>query len=141
MSSFWGRVQLRFKQMLDQLKSFFDLAEIGQSRSSITNPLQWMVVVLIIGLLASLLIPHVPIWVIVILAICLLVVFGLFLYAYIYFMHTKPDVLRSENFHLSKMAIEHGLVGDNLQGLFKSDQILDKRAIDSRELPSGEEEK
>ncbi len=55
---------------------------------------------------------------------CFLVLFGLLLaYAYLYFMHKQPDVLRSEHFHLSKMAIERGLVGDSSHGLVDAESL------------------
>jgi hypothetical protein len=102
--------------MLDQLKSWLDLAQIGQSRSSITNPLQWTMVILIGGMVLCAIL-RLPDWIIIVLLVCLALVVALFLYAYLHFMHTKPDVLRSEQFHLQKLAIEHGLVGDSIHGL------------------------
>src|SRR2546430_16148156 len=112
--------------MFEQIKSFFHLAEIGQSRSSITNPLQWTMVILVGGILLMSLI-GLPLWIITSLLCCLFVVLGLFVYAYLYFMHKAPDVLRSEHYHLSKMAIEHGLVGDDIHGLFEEGEENNRR--------------
>jgi hypothetical protein len=109
--------------MLEQIKSWFDLAQIGQSRSSITNPLQWTMVILLVAILSCAL-AKLPMWVIIFLLVCFGLVFGLFLYAYLHFMHTKPDVLRSEQFHLQKMAIEHGYVGDSIHGLTEAAKAL-----------------
>lgn len=106
--------------MFAEIKSWFQLAEIGQSRSSITNPLQWMVVILLGGILLGAIIKF-PSWLIECLVGCLLLVLAVFLYSYLFFMHTKPDVLRSEQFHLSKMRIERGLVGDSLTGLVEQE--------------------
>jgi hypothetical protein len=108
--------------MLDQLKSWFQLAEIGQSRSSITNPLQWTMVILIAAILLLFKI-GLPSWVIDTFVMCLLAVVLLFAYTYLHFMHKNPDVLRSEQYHLSKMAIEHGLLGDSIQGLIKGQDV------------------
>lgn len=102
--------------MLDNFKALFNLAEVGQSRSSITNPLQWTMVILLIGMVLAAAF-KMPWWVLVSFLIAFLVVLALFIYAYVFCMHTNPDVLRSENYHLSKMAIEHGLLGDSLHGL------------------------
>lgn len=110
------------RKMLDQLKSWFQLAEIGQSRSSITNPLQWTMVILIVAVLSASL-AGLPPWMTMCLMISLLVVVVLFLYTYFHFMHKNPDVLRSEQFHLSKLAIEHGMLGDSIQGLVEGDKI------------------
>src|SRR5580692_9270641 len=110
--------------MLEYLKSWTHLAEIGQSRSSITNPLQWAMVILIGGMVLLILV-HTPVWVVATLFACLLLVIVIFAYAFLYFMHTQPDVLRSEHFHLSKMAIERGLVGDSITGLIEPDRLQD----------------
>jgi len=110
--------------MIEQIKSWLDLAQIGQSRSSITNPLQWTMVILIVAIL-SFAIARLPVWVIIVPLVCLAIVFGLFLYAYWHFMHTTPDVLRSEQFHLQKMAIEHGLIGDSIHGLVEGTKVQD----------------
>jgi hypothetical protein len=91
-------------------------ANIGQSRSSVLNPLQWMLVILVFGVGICLL-AHSPSWLVVLFAIMLGLVLSLFLGAYIYFARTNPDALRSEQFSLSKLAIEKGMVGDTLSGL------------------------
>jgi hypothetical protein len=69
-----------------------------------------------------------PYWIPMGLFISFLFVFGLFLYSYLHFMHKNPDVLRSENFHLSKMAIEHGLLGDSIHGLSDKELGTDQGA-------------
>jgi hypothetical protein len=66
---------------------------------------------------------HAPMWIISIPIACFVVVFGVFIYAYLFFMHKQPDVLRSEHYHLSKMAIEHGMVGDSIHGLIEQEEI------------------
>jgi hypothetical protein len=122
--------------MLEQLKSWFDLAQIGQSRSSITNPLQWTMVILLVAILSCAL-ARLPSWVIVFLLVCFGLVFCLFLYAYLHFMHTKPDVLRSEQFHLQKMAIEHGYVGDSIHGLTEATNVSNEvKLLESAKGPS-----
>jgi hypothetical protein len=124
--------------MLEQLKSWFDLAQIGQSRSSITNPLQWVMVILLVAIL-SCAFARLPIWVIIFLLVCFGLVFSLFLYAYLHFMHTKPDVLRSEQFHLQKMAIEHGYIGDSIHGLTEATKVLNNgemKLLDGAKGPS-----
>lgn len=124
--------------MLEQIKSWFDLAQIGQSRSSITNPLQWVMVILIIGMLFCF-VARLPGWVIILLGVCFALVFVLFLYTYMHFMHTKPDVLRSEQFHLQKMAIEHGLTGDSIYGLIERTKA--EREVNVKLLDNGKDSK
>jgi hypothetical protein len=91
-------------------------ANIGQSRSSVLNPLQWLLVILVAGVAICLLF-HSPSWLIGLFAVMLILVLCLFLGSYIYFARTNPDALRSEQFSLSKLAIEKGMVGDSLAGL------------------------
>lgn len=111
------RVKSKFlATMFEHFKTWFNLAQVGQSRSSITNPLQWTLVIIGGAILLGTMFGMRP-WIIDTLVVCWLVVLAIFAYAYLFFMHTNPDVLRSENFHLSKMAIERGLVGDSLHGL------------------------
>jgi hypothetical protein len=43
----------------------------------------------------------------------------LFLAAYIFFMIRDPEALRSERYSIQKMAIEKGLIGDDLHGLIE----------------------
>jgi hypothetical protein len=98
-------------------------ANIGQSRSSVLNPLQWMLVILVFGVVACLLC-HAPLWLVILFAGMLALVFVLSLLAYVYFARVNPDSLRSEQFSLSKLAIEKGLVGDSLAGLHPSPDFL-----------------
>ena len=96
--------------MPDYIKSLFRRADIGQSRSAITNPLQWAIVILLSGM-AMLWGVHAPEWLLVMLAVFLALFMVLFIGAYIYFGIKNPDFLRSEQYSLSKMAIERGMLG------------------------------
>jgi hypothetical protein len=87
--------------------------DIGQSRTSALNPLQWTLAILLLGLLI-LLWTGADKWIIVGLGVCVFGDVGLLAFGYFYFMFKNPDALRSEAFSLQKMAIERGLVGDSL---------------------------
>ncbi|MGC2423442.1 MAG: hypothetical protein WA666_03695 [Nitrospirota bacterium] len=67
--------------------------------------------------------------------IAILISFGLvlltYLSAYIYLLFNDRDALRSEVYTLSKMAIERGLMGDNITGLIEEPQEKYK-LIDSK---------
>jgi len=91
-------------------------ANIGQSRSSVLNPLQWLLVILVAGIAVCLSL-HSPSWLITLFAVLLVLTFVLLFSFYIYFARTDPDALRSEQFSLSKLAIQKGLVGDSIMGL------------------------
>jgi hypothetical protein len=114
--------------MTDYLKALFQRADIGQSRSAITNPLQWAMVILITGILL-LWRAGAPAWVIQLTVLFLCLFMLLFIASYIYFSVKNPDALRSEHFALSKIAIEHGLVGDNLHGLMDETSLPEKEPL------------
>jgi hypothetical protein len=117
------------------LQALLHIARVGQSRSSVINPLQWTMVPLLFALLAVLL-AHGPTWLLLFFAglICLVVL--LLLGAYIYFMIKNPDALRSETYSLARTAIEKPLLGDSLSGLREVMNILN--ATDAKLVGPGE---
>jgi hypothetical protein len=109
------------EQMFKTIRHF---SEIGRSRSSAINPLQWTLVLPLFGLLVSL-VSHGPIWLLAFFMILIAVLILLIVVAYIYFMIKSPDSLRSETFSLAKAAIEKHPLGDNLSGLRDVIDILE----------------
>ncbi len=89
--------------------------QIGQSRSSVLNPLQWTLAILLLGL-GILALSRAPAWIITGGAVGFFVSLAFLLFSYGFFMRKNPDALRSEWYSLNKIALEKGLVGDNLQG-------------------------
>jgi hypothetical protein len=57
--------------------------------------------------------------------------------AYLFLLRRAPDALRSEGFTLRKMALEKGLIGDNLAGLFEPTADLGAGSVQSAKLPAG----
>jgi hypothetical protein len=111
---------------------FFREARIGQSRSSVLNPLQWLTVILAASLLTAMAF-HLPPWVGITITVFLAATVLLLLSAYIFFMQRNPDALRSEKYSLQKMAIEKGLVGDDIAGLINPEKIV--ISSDIKQLP------
>jgi hypothetical protein len=108
-------VKSNITRMFD-FKALLEQAEIGRSRSSVINPLQWAVVIILTGLLAILL-GHAPSWLLVFFSCLLGLLVLLLVLAYIYFGVKNPDALRSEKYVLVKAAIEKQYAGDSLTGL------------------------
>jgi hypothetical protein len=106
------------------LQHFFSHANASGARSTALYALQW-VIGLFLSALALLVFSGAPPWLLILVGLALSVVLVVFLGAYLYLLLRNPDALRSEHFSLSKMAIEKGLVGDNVQGL------IDPMTIDS----------
>ncbi len=94
-------MSFRFDKLLSSQSS------IGQSRSSILNPLQWMTVILVGGL-ASFVFAHAPAWLIILMAVLLSLTFALFAGGFIFFMIREPGTLRSEMYALLKGAMDRG---------------------------------
>ncbi len=112
---------LHFPEVLVQriLQTLVNKADIGQSRTSALNPLQWLTVILGVILLIGIAISA-PIWLLISLLCLLVASVLLLLFAFGYFMFANPDALRSEKYVFSKLALEKGLIGDDLVGLLES---------------------
>jgi hypothetical protein len=112
----------QYKHVISSITFMFDFrallqqAEIGRSRSSVINPLQWAVVIILAGMLGILL-GHAPSWLLIFFSCLLGLLVVLLALAYVYFGITNPDALRSEKYVLVKAAIEKQYAGDSLTGL------------------------
>ena len=98
------------------IQHFFSQANARGARSTALHALQWAIGLLLSGT-AVLVFANAPSWLLIGVGVALALVLLVFLGAYIYLLSRNPDALRSEQFSLSKMAIEKGLIGDNVSGL------------------------
>jgi hypothetical protein len=101
---------------VELIRSFLERADAQGSRSTVLTPLGWLTAMLLSGFIAVLII-QAPLWATTSIGITLGVCVFLYLAAYTYFAFKNPELLRSEKFTLSKMAIERSITGDNLSGL------------------------
>ena len=101
--------------MIAILKEFFRQATVGGSRSTALQPLQWALGILLSATICSAVL-NAPSWLTVTFSALSISIVVLFVVAFVYFMLTAPDALRSERFTLKKMAIERGILGDSLVG-------------------------
>jgi preprotein translocase subunit YajC len=88
---------MKVADITSTVKDFLRLADIGRSRSSILNQLQWTMAILIAGIVAFQL-AHSPAWLSIFLAVLLALDAAVFLLAFLYFMLKRPHSLRSESF-------------------------------------------
>lgn len=88
-------------------------ADIGRSRSSVLNPLQWIMVIFIAGE-GALSFAHAERWLIVTIGCLIVADFLLFAGAFIYFMLRDPAALRSEPYALSWHAMQKGFFSDRM---------------------------
>jgi hypothetical protein len=100
---------------IELIRSLLQQASAQGSRSTALNPLGWALAIVLSALLASAL-DHLPSWVSPLLGVLVTIVVIAYLVAYFFLLVKDRDALRSERFHLSKMAIERSIVGDNIAG-------------------------
>ena len=86
------------------------------SRSDALRPLAWLIAILTTTatLLAYVSAPQ---WLLIVTACLLIAAITLYFIAFGFCLIKDRDALRSENYSLHKMAIEHGLIGDSITGV------------------------
>lgn len=93
---------MKAPDLVSVVKNLVHAADIGRSRSSIVNPLQWAIPILIAAMVVSVF-GHPPSWLLPYFALLLGVDFAAFVGAFFYVLLTKPHLLRSES-HDYKMS-------------------------------------
>lgn len=118
------------------IQTILNHASVRGSRSTVMNPLAWLLSILFAGLVACLGLSP-PGWIILILGVAVGVVIVIFIIMYIVFAIQSPDALRSEKFYLTKLAIEKSIKGDSIIGLIDpeveaSAELLASASVDPR---------
>jgi hypothetical protein len=98
------------------MKAFLQQAAVRGARSTVINPIGWLIATILAGL-TGLLYLNAPAWLVILLGVFLALSITTSILSYVYFAIKSPDSLRSERFTLSKMVIEKSLKGDDLTGL------------------------
>jgi hypothetical protein len=88
------------------------------SRSNALNPLAWLLGLLLSGTIGAVEF-EAPDWLVITLGGLSLVTALLYLAAYVYYMIYDRDALRSERYLLGKLAINKGIIGDDLAGIIE----------------------
>lgn len=101
------------------MQSFLSRSDAKGTRSTALHSLQWALGLLLASLPPSLL-ANAPDWLLVTLLCSIAIVLLVYIGAFVFLLIRNPDALRSEQFTLSKMALEKGLVGDNVTGVIES---------------------
>ena len=111
-------------------RQFFEGASAKGARSTALHSLQWGMGIILTGIPVCLFAGS-PEWFLIFLASCFGIMFLTFIGSYVFLLKKDRDALRSEQFSLSKMAIEKGLIGDNIAGLMKKDEtkLIDAQVI------------
>jgi hypothetical protein len=120
--------------MPDWMREFLNTARADGTRTSALAPLQWMAAICFSGCVGLAYATH-SVWLV---AAALVMPFGICVfYCVAYWQHlkTNPDALRSERYSLSKLAIEKGLVGDDLKGLVAPQTVEAEPEEEDEPLP------
>jgi|GEM_PF-2842538 hypothetical protein len=115
---FFTTIRRALAKMPDQFTQLVQEALQRNTKSTVLKPLGWLIGLL---LTATIFASRFGLdkWLVVMLAVLDCIAVIIFFVAYIYFGCKDPDLLRSEKFSIQKMAIQHGLIGDDLSGFFK----------------------
>ena len=111
-------VAMKASDVMSSIRDFIHAADIGRSRSSILNQLQWTMAILIAGIVALQLV-HAPTWLVVFLATLLGLDGAVFLSAFLYFMLKRPHSLRSETFDYKITELMQRRTGEMESGLYE----------------------
>ena len=109
---------MQASDVTSSIREFIRAADIGRSRSSILNQLQWTIAILIAGIVAFQ-VAHAPTWLSVFLAIVLGLDAAVFLTAFLYFMLKRPHSLRSESFDYKITELMQRRTGEMEAGLYE----------------------
>ena len=120
------------------IKSILTQSTIKGVRSTILRPLAWMMGILLSATVIVVVLQS-PFWFQIILSIFLVLSILLYLFTYILCLFTDKDALRSENFTISKLAIEKGIIGDNITGILRLSKE-EAKLIEEKSLAESKEE-
>jgi uncharacterized membrane protein len=109
---------MKVSDVTSSIRDFIRAADIGRSRSSSVNQLQWTMAMLIAGMVLLQLV-HAPTWLSVFLAIILGLDAVVFLGAFLYFMLKRPHSLRSESFDFKMAELMQRRTGEMDAGLYE----------------------
>lgn len=121
---------------ITEIKELFERSDASGSRSTILKPLTWFLS-LIIGGFVLLIKLNAPNWTVILFAIVVCISVFIFFFAYVYCLFKDRDALRSEKYSIQKMAIEKGIIGDNITGIINESKMI---KIESSDLSNQSEE-
>lgn len=101
------------------------------SRSDVLKALILPISICVLGIMGTIA-GKGPAWVLVLFSVFLTLCFGVYLFSYLFCLFRDRDALRSEKYNMSKLAIEHGLLGDSNTGII--DMPTSDRALPSSKL-------
>jgi hypothetical protein len=103
------------------IQSFLQQANARGSRSTALQPLQWGIA-MVLGAFLVASYERASLWILETLGVFAALLILSFVGSYFFLLFKDRDALRSERFHLSKMAMERSIIGDNLAGFLEPEK-------------------
>jgi predicted membrane channel-forming protein YqfA (hemolysin III family) len=121
--------------MADQFLQTLQQALQRNAKSTALKSLGWLIALLLPSTIAA---SHYgnDKWLVVMLAILVCLSVVVYIAAYVFFALTNPDLLRSEKFTIQKMAIQQGIIGDDISGYIKFVKIGNKTMLADPNSPN-----
>jgi len=117
------------------IRALLEQANAKGSRSNVLQSLAWALALCFVATVSSAMYaPERAYWLTPLFATFTACVLFVYLGAFICFAFVDRDALRSESFSIQKMAIQHGVFGDDLTGITREEKSLPSanlRSIDS----------
>jgi hypothetical protein len=123
----WNKLVSKLTQYSQVYKDLIEKSD--HSKSTILKPLAWLLGICI-ALFTSSYSLKADKWISITIAAITLFIIALYLIIYVHSYFKNPDLLRSEKYTLTKMAIEKSFQGDSLIGLVKDDGSLTQRKVE-----------
>ena len=114
---------------------FLRLADIGHSKSSILNPLQWRTIVYIAAIVI-IQFSHAPSWLTILFAVLVVFDFIILSVAYFYFMRQRPHSLRSEGFDFKVTELLQNRSGEIKAGQYEEVSFISETNFSGPPEPS-----
>jgi hypothetical protein len=95
-------------------------ALVSGSKSTVLNPLGWLVGLTLVGSISAQSLRSPPWFADTLGVLCILSIIS-YMVSYFYFAKTDKDALRSEKYSIQKLAIQKGFVGDDQTGYIPID--------------------
>jgi hypothetical protein len=108
---------------MESLLSELSRALVQGRRSTVLQPLLWLLGTSVIALLTAIRLGS-PDWIAILLAVFSAIAFALACLGFVWFAVKDPDALRSERFTIEKMRLQKQILGDSMTGFVEVDVDL-----------------
>jgi hypothetical protein len=113
------------------LSAFLQQASAKGTKATVLKPLGWIIAILIAATIGSASLSSSK-WILTMFAIFVGITILLYLFTYLFCLFTDKDSLRSETYSIQKLAIQKGLIGDNMSGIISGEATSPSGLLDQK---------